>query len=75
MRWKAHFFLNGDGNTKSSKYGLPTKNSAPIVPEMKAFEEDLVDLISNIKFKNINDDFLENIENDMKKVGSYLITY
>ena len=70
MRWKAHFFLNGEGSTKSFKYGLPTRNSAPVVPEIKAFEDDLIDLISNIKFRNINDDFLNNIENDMKKVST-----
>ena len=37
---------------------------------MKAFEDDFIDLISNIKFRKINDEFLNNIGKDMKTVAS-----
>ena len=70
MRWKAHFFLNSNDTTNSYKFGLPTRNSAPNVPELKSFEEDFINLISNIKFRNVNDEFLNNIANDMKDVES-----
>jgi hypothetical protein len=45
MRWKAHFFL-GNNEVKSSEnnYGLQSKNYAPPVREIKAFEDDLVKL-------------------------------
>ena len=70
MRWKAHFFLNKTDKATTNKWGLPTRNNAPNIPEMKTFEEDFIDIISNVKYRNINDDFLDKIAYDMKKVNS-----
>ena len=71
MRWKAHFFLNGQVNTTSRrKFGLPSKSSAAPVNEMKAFEEDLVNMMNNVSFRNVRDPFLNNIYEDIKKVNS-----
>ena len=70
MRWKPHFFLTKTANATSNKWGLPTRNNVPNIPEMKLFEEDFIDMISNVKYRNINDDFLNKIANDMKKVNS-----
>ena len=49
MRWKAHFFLNKTDNATRYKCGLPTRNSAPTISEMKAFQENFIDMISNVK--------------------------
>ena len=57
MRWKAHFYLNGE--TKNEKYfdGLPSNHSAPPVRLLKPFEDDLVKLVQNEPFLNsINKD-------------------
>ena len=71
MRWKAHFFLNNESNPISNNsFGLSSKNSAPIVNEMKAFEEDVSRMISSIEFRNIKDPFLNTINEDLKKVNS-----
>ena len=37
---------------------------------MKEFEEDLVSLISKITFRDVNDPFLKNVEEDLMKVNS-----
>ena len=37
---------------------------------MKAFEEDVIHLVSNVKFRKISDRFLNNIARDMEKVNS-----
>ena len=37
---------------------------------MKEFEEDLVSLISKITFRDVNDLFLKNVEEDLMKVSS-----
>jgi hypothetical protein len=37
---------------------------------MKAFEEDVIHLVSNVKFRKISDPFLNNIPRDMEKVNS-----
>ena len=70
MRWKACYFLNGKPKTKEhDTFGLPSKNCAPVVTEMKAFE-DVIHLVSNVKFRKISDPFLNNIARDMEKVNS-----
>ena len=70
MTWKAHFFLNNTDNATSNKRGLPTRTNAPNIPEMKIFKEDFINKISNVKYRNINHDFLKKIANGMKKVKS-----
>ena len=37
---------------------------------MKSFEEDLIDLMENIKFRKVTDTFLNNLSKDLKKVKS-----
>ncbi len=37
---------------------------------MKEFEEDLLSLISNITFRDVNDPFLKKFDEDIKKVNS-----
>ena len=69
MRWKAYFYLNGENRTeKTGNFGLPSNKAAPAIKEMKQFEEDLVNLITNISFREVNDPFLEKVDNDVKKV-------
>ncbi len=70
MRWKAHFFLNS--NTRSEKYfyGLPSNRNAPPVSNLKAFEDDLVKLIQNISFRDINEPFLNTINKDLKTINN-----
>ena len=71
MRWKAHFYLNGKNCVNDyENFGLPSKRSAPPIKEMKEFEDDLVSLISNITFRNVNDPFLKKVDRDMQKVNS-----
>ena len=35
---------------------------------MKAFEDDLVNMMENIQFRNVSDEFLNNLDNDLKTV-------
>ena len=58
MRWKAYFFLNKKTKTTSNdNFGLPSKAFAPPVPQMKAFEDDLLKLTTNITFRKVDDPF------------------
>ena len=71
MRWKAQFFLHGDNNKiENMKFGLPSNKCAPPVKEMKEFEDDLVKLVSNVKFRNVHDPFLKKVNEDLAKVNS-----
>ena len=69
FRWKAHFFLNKQTSTTANDYfGLPSKAFAPPIAQMKAFEGDLLKLTSNIAFRKVEDQFLNQINNDIKTI-------
>jgi hypothetical protein len=68
MRWKANFFLKGDKNsTESNRFGLPSTKTPPTILEMKHLEDDLFNLIENIKFRNARNEFQESLANDLNK--------
>ena len=70
MRWKAHFYLNGnnDKTDKTPTIGLKSKQSPPPVPNLRCFEEDVIQMIENIKFRNANDQFLNTLESDKRRI-------
>ena len=70
MRWKAHFFLNGECSNENNKFGLPSRKWAPPISEMKAFEEDVIKMVSNVKFRDVQDPFLQKLSEDMKAVNT-----
>ncbi len=58
MRWKAHFFLKGDKSSdQNNSFGLSSNKTAPSILEMKYFENDIINLIKNIKFRNSENRF------------------
>ena len=61
-------FFNKEETSSNNKFGLPSKTFAPPIPQMKAFEEDLLKLTSNISFRKVNDPFLNQSNNDMKEI-------
>ena len=73
MRWKAIHFNNNDGrgNIKEEKtewYGLKSPYNPRQVKEPIPFENDLVELIRNIKFRKIRNTFQEELEEDIKLI-------
>ena len=68
MRWKAHFFLNGEGKSTASTFGLKSKNNPPKVRELNEFEEDMVRMIENLEFRNVYDELLKNLKTDVKQI-------
>jgi hypothetical protein len=43
------------------KFGLKSKTFPSHITEMKKFENDLIDMIEKIKFKEVNDQFLDKL--------------
>ena len=79
----AHFFLNQANNdtdqdraahrptgSQANTYGLKSKLSAPSVTELRAFEDDVARLIENVKFRDVNNEFMKELERDKKKIKS-----
>ena len=74
IRWKAHFFLhNINQNTRTdgpNTYGLKSKQCAPPVKELRSFEDDLANMIESVKFRNVDDGFIQQLENDKRKINA-----
>ena len=70
MRWKAHFYLNDPNAKEQYKFGLKSTKSPSIIHEMKAFEDDLAHMMENIQFRNVSNPFLNEMDNDLKKIKS-----
>ena len=71
IRWKAHFFLKGEKNQENiNHFGLSSNKTPPTILELKPFEEDVLKLLENIKFRDTKNHFQENLANDLKKINS-----
>ena len=62
LRWKAIFFRSNSKETSESRasgsvYGLKSNKCLPQLKELILFEDDLVDLVKNIKFCKVKNDF------------------
>ena len=65
MRWKTHFFLNPD-TTSSTKetYGFKSTKNPSSIEELKDFEDDMLKMIQSVKFKQVNNPFLNRLKKD-----------
>ena len=70
MRWKAYFFLNGPIAEGEYKYDLRSRKSAPAIAQMKDFEDDLIKMVENVKFRKTSNEFLATLKSDMKRINS-----
>ena len=58
MRWKAHFILKGEKNQENTNhFGLSSNKTPPTILELKPFEEDVLKLLENIKFRDTKNHF------------------
>ena len=71
MRCKAHFFLNGEKSQENiTNFGVSSNKTPPTVLELKPFEEDVLKLVKNIKFRNTKSHFQGTLANDLKEINS-----
>ena len=82
LRWRAHFFIQNkkknkndeseeeDEETKKDFYGFNSTKSAPYVPALAGFENDLYSLISNLKFRNERNQFQTKLNDDVNMINN-----
>ena len=71
MRWKAHFFLHPSESKKTANnYNHKSTKSPPQVDEIKPFEDDLLKMLENVKFRLVNNPFQSELRKDIKKINS-----
>ena len=68
MQWKALFFENEAESTFN--YGFKTCKSPPQYKELMESEEYFQNVISNVQFRRVNDDFQNRLKNDIRSIQS-----
>ena len=70
MRFKSFFFLNPNDKPQQQKefYGFKSISPAPFVPEIKPFEDDLIQLIQSVEFMPRSNQFLENLKQEKSEI-------
>ena len=69
MRWKAHLFENSDlRHNNPLHYIFKSRKSPPQHKELIEFENDLVKLMQNLKFKHFSNDFQDHMKSDIESI-------
>ena len=66
MRWKASAFLGKLKDSDKDNYGFKTVKYPSSVKELVPFENDMMDMIKNLEFKRVNNEFQSNLRNDIR---------
>ena len=67
MRWKAHLYENSGLNTSNPLNDLfKSRKSSPQHKDLMQFENDLLELIKNVKFKKVRNKFLDQLPKAMR---------
>jgi hypothetical protein len=70
MRWKAQFYLNPRNEHKNKEtYGFNSKATPSQIPELTSFENRMLKMIQNIKFKDTKCKFQKELFNDVNKIN------
>lgn len=71
MRWKAYFFDNPDNNNPQNtnlNFGFKSIATPPVNQYLTEFENDPYELVKNLEFRNVNNDFLNKLKEDIKAI-------
>ena len=72
MRWKAFFFdrqeQDNSNATNSDNFGFKSRKCPPQNSELDKFETDLLDMVHNIKVRNVNNKFQKKLNKDIGKI-------
>ena len=70
MRWRAHFFLNPNEKINSKKtYGFNTSNAPHVIEELKKFQDGMIEIAKNLKFRKVNNNQFQNkLKDDLKNI-------
>ena len=82
MRWKTFFYEQNkdnnkndrnakyDDNNKPNNFGFKSRKCPPQNEELNQFEADIYDMIKNIEFKQVQDDFQDQLQRDIKRINN-----
>ena len=63
IRWRTHFYLNPQETpVHKENYGFKSIKAPPITPDLKPFEDGILNLVQNVEFKYLSNNFQENLK-------------
>ena len=69
MRWRAFFFLNPDQRSNNTQsYGFQSKKLPPPITQLVNFEKRLINMIENVKFRNVSNRFQSKLSSDIRNI-------
>ena len=71
MRWKAYFFdkdSNDSDDNQNLNFGFKSNVSSPANALLTEFENDLYEMIQQVEFRNIKNDFQSKMNNDLEEM-------
>ena len=68
MRWKALTFLGKLKSSEKDNYGFKTVKCPSSVKELVLFENDMMDMIKNLEFRRVNNEFQSNLRNAIRQI-------
>ena len=69
LRWRVFFFLNPQSKTDHKEtYGFKSPKSPPFIPQLKHFEDDLLKLIEEVRFRKISSPLQNELKKDMTRI-------
>jgi hypothetical protein len=70
MRWKTLQFLGKLNNTGKETYGFRSHKCPPSIDELAEFEKDMMIMIKNVEFRELQNDFQDKLKSDIELIKS-----
>ena len=73
LRWKAYHFWKENRENNSDQcenFGFKAVVTPPQNKDLNAFENDMYDMIKNVEFTNIRNEFLDHLNRDIESIPS-----
>ena len=68
MRWKVIYCGMKENSIKTEIYRLKSQNTPPLVNELAVCENDLIELVKNIKFRTVHNHLQRTLISDIKLI-------
>ena len=69
LRWTAFHFLNKTKKQDKKTYDFRSTRAAPVIPELKKFEESLYDLVRSVEPRRYHNSLLNKLEKDKAMIS------
>ena len=68
FNWYVNAHIHKLPPTTKNTFGFPTPNMPPPVPELKAFQDDFLNMIKNVEFRHVSNNFQTSLKNTAKEI-------